>query len=317
MGLPNKCLPLLYYTTKEEYENKLAEMTSSEIEEYNNFYVGFIEDTREFHTHGAMYKCGREWGESDVYNNATNFVINSSVQDSVLLEDSTIAVILNKSIKSSTNVQITLSTLEGNRIYTCTSSDNGNTWNISNTTNNIILKASDVQSVSASPNTIMGRDDNGDTAIRCLIDDSSLTLAFPRSTDAAKQYADYILQEEISDLDTIRAGAAAGATALQTVPSKYTTTYTITALQGTMPITTYNNLISNKFVTFAPTSIPGLSITTGNRVGTSAGALYSAVYRDTDAFKLLTCTFTISGTIVRYVINLYALDISATQITSI
>lgn len=169
---------------------------------------------------------------------------------------------------------------------------------------------------------IVGKEINDTQAtITTMIGQSFIILTFYSTNSGStwefsnSQY--YTPQEEISDLDTIRTGAAAGATALQTIPSKYTTTYTITALQGTMNITTYNNLISNKFVTFAPTSISGLSITTGNRIVTSSGAIYSAVYRDIDTFKLLECTFTISGTIVRYVVNLYALDIAATQIVSV
>lgn len=70
-------------------------------------------------------------------------------------------------------------------------------------------------SVSAEPGTIVRRSDSGGVTATAWHDDTGHTWVTPTSSQDTKEGADYILQEYISDLGTIRDGASKGATALQ------------------------------------------------------------------------------------------------------
>lgn len=216
MALPEKNLPLIYYKTKEDYEAKMASMSSEELEKYNSFYLGFIEDTRELHSHGAIYKCSRSWDLDIVRNNATEFVTFAEMGDTVTINSQELGTLTYKGVESNIFVIIIISYKDGkSKKLECASDNNGVSWYIEDVTDLSFVKTSDVVSTASTINTVVGRDGAGDIWVRNLVDSNGNIVAFPNGTEASIEGSDYILQEQIDDLDTIRNNAKTAAAAIQ------------------------------------------------------------------------------------------------------
>lgn len=217
MALPDKHLPLIHYDTKAEYEARVAAMTTEERAQYNAFYLGLVAETREFHTKGNTYKCGREWLWANVsvaQEDTNDFVNHACAGDTLLLSGSELVLITSKTIGVNT-VVVTAISPSGERSMTFTTSNNGVTWQPpTSIVTNAFVKASEV-SPYIIPNTIVLRDGNGVIAARFVEDDQGLFYAMPYSSDEDKAECDYVLQEHIDDLGTIRSNASKGATAVQ------------------------------------------------------------------------------------------------------
>jgi hypothetical protein len=215
MALPEKKLPLIYYKTKEDYKAKMASMSSEELEEYNSFYLGFIEDTRELHSHGAVYKCNRSWDLDTVKNNATEFVTFAEMGDTVTINNQELGTITYKGIESNTFINITISYKDGeSKRLECTSDNNGVSWYIEDVINLSFVKTSEVSKESEA-DSIVKRDWQGGIMADFFYGPETFYWALPSSPDELKEEADGILQEEISDLEEIREGASKGATSVQ------------------------------------------------------------------------------------------------------
>lgn len=217
MALPDKHLPLIHYDTKAEYEARVAAMTTEERAQYNAFYLGFVAETREFHAKGNTYKCGREWLWANIsvaQEDTNDFVNHACAGDTLLLSGSELVLITSKTIGVNT-VVVTAISPSGERSMTFTTSNNGVTWQPpTSIVTNAFVKASEV-SPYIIPNTIVLRDGNGVIAARFVEDDQGLFYAMPYSSDEDKAECDYVLQEHIDDLGTIRSNASKGATAVQ------------------------------------------------------------------------------------------------------
>lgn len=217
MALPDKHLPLIHYDTKAEYEARVAAMTTEERAQYNAFYLGFVAETREFHAKGNTYKCGREWLWANVsvaQEDTNDFVNHACAGDTLLLSGSELVLITSKTIGVNT-VVVTAISPSGERSMTFTTSNNGVTWQPpTSIVTNAFVKASEVSQYII-PNTIVLRNGIGVIAARFFEDDQGLLYAMPYSSDEDKAESDYVLQEHITDLGTIRSNAAKGATAVQ------------------------------------------------------------------------------------------------------
>lgn len=217
MALPDKHLPLIHYDTKAEYEARVAAMTTEERAQYNAFYLGLVAETREFHTKGNTYKCGREWRWANIsvaQEDTNDFVNHACAGDTLLLSGSELVLIVSKTIGVNT-VVVTAISPSGERSMTFTTSNNGVTWQPpTSIVTNAFVKASEI-SPYIIPNTIVRRDGNGVITARFFEDDQGLLYAMPYSSDEDKAECDYVLQEYIDDLDTIRSNAAKGAKAVQ------------------------------------------------------------------------------------------------------
>jgi hypothetical protein len=88
-------------------------------------------------------------------------------------------------------------------------------------------------SVTAEPNTIVKRDGAGQVYANAVIDENNMIWVTPTSSIDTIESADRVIQERITDIDEIRAGAAKGATALQSYTEQYTGTVTAVKINGT------------------------------------------------------------------------------------
>ena len=231
MALPDKHLPLIHYDTKDEYEAKVAAMTTEERAQYDAFYLGFVADTREFHTQGNTYKCGRGWVLSDITGaqaGANEFVSNVCAGDTLLMSNNELVLLMGKTLND--NI-ITVSALSpsGGYLLTFSTDDNGANWHLSATNPRSFVQAELMYGTSAMMAEMGGIYET----------EGGLVIAFPSSSQEVKDFADYTLQAEITDLPDIRSGANKGKQAMEIINSRdnvaaqpYKVKYGITANGG-------------------------------------------------------------------------------------
>ena len=86
--------------------------------------------------------------------------------------------------------------------------------------NNLLISGIGDDSTSSSsvapiPNTVVMRDDAGQVHANAMVDENSMIWVTPTSSIDVLEGADRVFQEQITDIETIRSGAAKGATAVQ------------------------------------------------------------------------------------------------------
>ena len=74
---------------------------------------------------------------------------------------------------------------------------------------------SESSSIAPIPNTVVKRDDAGQVHANAMVDENSMIWVTPTSSIDVIESADCVFQEQITDIETIRSGAAKGATAVQ------------------------------------------------------------------------------------------------------
>ena len=74
---------------------------------------------------------------------------------------------------------------------------------------------SESSSIAPIPNTVVKRDDAGQVHANAMVDENSMIWVTPTSSIDVIESADCVFQEQITDIETIRSGAARGATAVQ------------------------------------------------------------------------------------------------------
>lgn len=231
MALPDKRLPLIHYDTKDEYEAKVAAMTTEERAQYDAFYLGFVADTREFHTKGNTYKCGRGWVLSDITGaqaGANEFVSNVCAGDTLLMSNNELVLLMGKTLDNNI-ITVTALSPSGGYSLTFSTDDNGANWHLSATTPRSFVQAELMDGTSAMMAEMGGIYET----------EGGLVIAFPSSSQEVKDFADYTLQAEITDLENIRSGANNGNQAMEIINSRdnvaaqpYKVKYGITANGG-------------------------------------------------------------------------------------
>lgn len=211
MALPDKRLPLIHYDTKDEYEAKVAAMTTEERAQYDAFYLGFVADTREFHTKGNTYKCGRGWVLSDITGaqaGANEFVSNVCAGDTLLMSNDELVLLMGKTLNNNI-ITVTALSPSGGYSLTFSTDDNGANWHLSATTPRSFVQAELMYGTSAMMAEMGGICET----------ESGCVIAFPSSSQEVKDFADYTLQVEIDDLPDIRRGANKGTQAMAAIES--------------------------------------------------------------------------------------------------
>lgn len=191
---------------------KVADITQVADSEKVAGAIFFDDATETTHIYGAdgtpVIYGSRKWTWSDI--NYTTFVEEVSVGDSVLWSANELTIVARKNTTAANIVVVTLISGRGFNTLKFIKSSSTNTWSLSSSVVedfDDFVKANDVVSEAATPNTVVGRDAAGDVYMRCIVDDSGLFCAFPHSAEHTKSEADYVLQEEIPDLEEIREGA--------------------------------------------------------------------------------------------------------------
>ncbi len=211
MALPDKCLPLIHYDTKDEYEAKVAAMTTEERAQYDAFYLGFVADTREFHTQGNTYKCGRGWVLSDITGaqaGANEFVSNVCAGDTLLMSNNELVLLMGKTLNNNI-ITVTALSPSGGYSLTFSTDDNGANWYLSVATPMSFIQATPIEGTTAKVG-----------AMAAIFEtEGSFAIAFPSSSQEVKDFADYTLQAEIDDLPDIRRGANKGTQAMAAIES--------------------------------------------------------------------------------------------------
>ena len=211
MALPDKRLPLIHYDTKDEYEAKVAAMTTEERAQYDAFYLGFVADTREFHTQGNTYKCSRGWVLSDITGaqaGANEFVSNVCAGDTLLMSNNELVLLMGKTLDNNI-ITVTALSPSGGYLLTFSTDDNGANWHLSATIPRSFVQAELMYGTSAMMAEMGGIYET----------ESGCVIAFPSSSQEVKYFADYTLQEEITDLEDIRSGANKGTQAMERIES--------------------------------------------------------------------------------------------------